>query len=404
MRRFRAAGTFAVGMLLMPTDFAGWMDRPVSAGALRSARLAEPLRVIRGTIARNSNLGLALSSVLSPTAVHQLVESARPVYDLKYLSVGHPFDLTLGPNGLLSNFSYSIDALNTLRVTRNKERLTAEVLTRTYETRVETAAGEIETSLFGAVADAGESDQLALDLADIFAWDIDFNTELQRGDSFRVAVEKLYLDGEFQRYGRVLAAEFVRGNRTLQAIRFEGERAGYYTPDGEPMRKAFLRSPLRFTRISSIFTTHRFHPILHQVRPHYGVDYAAPIGTPVMAAGNGMVRLAGRSGGYGNTVRIRHPNGYETLYGHLSRMSVRAGDHVTQGQMIGAVGMTGLATGPHLDYRMLKNGGFVNPLTLQSPPAEPLSPAELAAFQSVRDQRLALLQTARPPVVIVAAR
>jgi murein DD-endopeptidase MepM/ murein hydrolase activator NlpD len=404
MRRIPAAGAFAVGMLLMPTDFAGWMDRPLSAEPLRPTRLAEPLRVIRGTIARDSNLALALTGILSPPAIHQLVESAKPVYNLKYLSVGHPFDLTVGPNGILSNFSYSIDALKTLRVKRGKEGLTAELQTRTYESRLATAAGEIETSLFGAVADAGEEDQLALDLADIFAWDIDFNTELRRGDSFRVAVEKLYLDGRFVRYGRILSAEFVRGDRTLQAIRFDGERAGYYTPDGKPMRKAFLRSPLKFTRISSVFTSHRFHPILKSVMPHYGVDYAAPIGTPVMASGNGVVRLAGRWGGYGNTVRIHHPNGYETLYGHLSRMYVRAGDHVNQGEVVGAVGMTGMATGPHLDYRMLKNGAFVNPLTLQSPPAEPLSPAELIAFEATRDQRLALLQTARLPIVIVAAR
>src|SRR5438034_619773 len=262
MKRFSAAGAFAVGMLLLPTDFAGWADRSVSAEPLRQVRFAIPMRVIRGTIARNSNLGVALSSVLSPTAVHQLVETARPVYNLKYLSVGHPFDLTLGPNGLLSNFSYGIDALKTLRVTRGKEGLTAELLTRHYDVRVETAAGEIESSLFAAVADSGESDQLALDLADIFAWDVDFNTELQRGDSFRVAVEKLYLDGELVRYGRILSAEFVRGPRTLQAVRFEGEQTGYYTPEGKPMRKAFLRSPLKFTRISSVFTSHRFHPIL----------------------------------------------------------------------------------------------------------------------------------------------
>jgi len=402
MKRVSAAGAFAVGMLLMPTDFAAWMDRPVPV--VRQSPLTSPMRVIRGTIARNSNLGVALSSVLSPTAVHQLVESARPVYNLKYLSVGHPFDVTLGPNGLMSNFSYSIDALKTLRVTRGKEGLTAELLTRQYDIRVETAAGGIESSLFAAVADSGESDQLALDLADIFAWDVDFNTELQLGDSFRVAVEKLYLDGEFVRYGRILSAEFVRGSRTLQAVRFEGEQTGYYTPEGKPMRKAFLRSPLKFTRISSVFTSHRFHPILKSVRPHYGVDYAAPIGTPVMASGNGVVRLAGRWGGYGNTIRIHHPNGYDTLYGHLSRMSVRVGDHVDQGQYIGTVGMTGMTTGPHLDYRMLKDGAFVNPLTLQSPAAEPLSPQDLAAFHAERDRRLALLETARPPVVIVAAR
>jgi len=391
MRRFSAAGAFAVGMLLLPTDFAGWADRSVSAEPLRQVRFTIPMRVIRGTIARNSNLGVALSSVLSPTAVHQLVETARPVYNLKYLSVGHPFDVSLGPNGLLSNFSYGIDALKTLRVTRGKEGLTAELLTREYESRVETAAGEIESSLFAAVADSGESDQLALDLADIFAWDVDFNTELQRGDSFRLAVEKLYLDGQFVRYRKILAAELVRGPRTLQAVRFEGEQTGYYTPEGKPMRKAFLRSPLKFTRISSGFTSARFHPILGRTTAHYGIDYAAPLGTPVNASADGVVTLAGFDQGLGNTVKLRHPNGFETQYGHLSKILARRGDRVTQGTALGLVGSTGLSTGPHLHYIMFRNGGYTNPLKVQLPPAEPIPDQEREDFERVRTVAMRLL-------------
>src|SRR5262249_21192743 len=255
-----------------------------------------------------------------------------------------------------------------------------------------------------AVAAAGEDDQLALDLADIFMWDVDFNTELRKGDSFRVAVEKLSLDGKFSRYGRILAAELVRGERVLQAVRFDGKQGpGYYMPDGRPLRKAFLRSPLRFTRISSGFTSARLHPILGVVRPHFGVDFAAPIGTPVRASGDGVVTQAGVDGGYGKVVRLRHANGYETLYGHLSRIDVRVGQRLMQGAVLGAVGMTGLATGPHLDYRMIKSGAFVNPLRVQSPPADPIAADEQDEFQAARDHQLALLGPA-PAGLAVAQR
>ena len=249
--------------------------------------------------------------------------------------------MALGPDGLMRAFTYGIDELRTLRVVRDGDDLRADVLARRYETRVATVGGTIDSSLFGAIEAAGEEDQLALDLADIYAWDVDFNTEIQRGDSFRVAVEKLSLDGAFVRYGRILAAEFVRGDRVLRAFRHEGASgAGYYDAEGRPLRKAFLRSPLRFTRISSRFSRSRLHPVLHVRRAHLGVDYAAPSGTPVSAAADGVVSAAGWMGGYGRTVKIRHANGYETLYGHLSRIFVRPGQRVAQGTRIGAVGAT----------------------------------------------------------------
>jgi murein DD-endopeptidase MepM/ murein hydrolase activator NlpD len=288
-------------------------------------------------------------------------------------------------------------------VRRRGDELSAEVVTRSYDVRTARVAAEIRSSLFGAVEDAGEGDQLALDLADIFAWDVDFNTELQKGDTLRAVVEKLYLDGRFSRYGRILAAELVRGDRTLQAVRYEGARTtGYFAPDGTPLRKALLRSPLRFSRVTSGFSHARLHPILHTVRAHLGVDLAAPTGTPVMTVGDGVVVAAGRDGGFGNAIRIRHANGFTTLYGHLSRIGVRVGQRVHQGDVIGAVGMTGLATGPHLDYRMVKNGVFVNPLRTQSPPAEPVPPAERAAFERDRDREMAALAAVRAPVALQA--
>ena len=394
----------AVALLLLPTQLPNGMEQRVEQGArtvqnVAAAAVPEELKVLQGKVTRNTNLGAMLRDTLSPAGVHSIVEAARPVSDLARLSVGHPFGVTFGPDGLLAAFTYGIDELRVLKVTRKGEDFHAEVVTRDHETRAVTVQGTITSSLFGAVAAAGEQDQLAIDLADIFAWDVDFNTELQRGDTFRVAVEKTFVGNEVVRYGRILSAELVRGDRVVRAIYFEGKgTTGYFQPDGRPLRKAFLRSPLKFSRISSGFTHARLHPILHTMRAHHGIDFAAPTGTPVRASGDGVVASAGYNGGFGKLVRLRHANGYETLYGHLSRIDVKPGQRVIQGQPLGAVGMTGLATGPHLDYRMSKSGVFVNPLAIKFPTADPIPSAERAAFEAVRDWQLSFLTTAAPPV------
>lgn len=412
MVRRLSCGLLLLGLVLLPHALAQHMDLDAASQArivrTITAPLTAPLRVLSGTIERRATLASALGRHLSPTTVHELVEAARPLYDLARVSVGHPFGLTLEANGLLSAFTYGIDELQTLRISREGEALKADLVKRTYDTTVETFAGTIESSLFAAVARSGGRDQLALDLADVFTWDVDFNTEIQRGDSFRVAIEVLSLDQRFVRYGHILAAELKRGDRVLKAVYYAGASSdGYYTPEGTPLRRAFLRSPLKFTRISSRFTLHRFHPILSAWKPHLGVDYAAPTGTAVQAAGDGTVAAAGWQGGFGQTIRVHHPNGYETLYGHLSRILVHRGQHVTQGMHIGNVGMTGLATGPHLDYRMQKNGVFVNPLTAVSPPAEPVSASELPQFKTAAAQALARLTPtteAHPVALAQAAR
>jgi murein DD-endopeptidase MepM/ murein hydrolase activator NlpD len=403
----------AAVLVLLHNHVASRLQESVEKGAFAAERLAvetvaaaveQPARVLRGTVGHRATLGAMLRDTLSPSGVQRMVDASRPVYDLARLSVGHPFGVTFGPDGLLAAFTYGIDELRTLRVTRRGEAYQAEVVQRSYDVRVAAVHGEITSSLFGAVNAAGEEDELALDLADIFMWDVDFNTELQKGDSFRVAVEKMSLDGKFSRYGRILAAELVRGRRVIQAVRFEGKNGpGYFTPDGRPMRKAFLRSPLRFTRISSGFTHARLHPILNVVRPHLGVDFAAPIGTAVHASADGVVTQAGLDGGYGKVVRMRHANGYETLYGHLSRIDVKVGQRVPQSTVIGGVGMTGLATGPHLDYRMIKSGVFVNPLKMQSPPADPIAPDEEDAFRAARASQIALLGPAPAAAVLAVA-
>ena len=394
----RLSGVAALAFLFIPTTMPVGMEVPVPPVP---KAIVIPVPVVRGTIARNATLETTLDGVISRQSIHHLLESARPLYDLARLSIGHPFDLTLGPDGLVTAFSYGIDELRTLKVRRKGDALQAEMLTKTYDIRTELVGGTITSSLFGAVTDAGEEDQLALDLAQVFEWDVDFNTELQKGDSFRAAVEKLYLDGRFSRYGAIMAAELVRGNRVLKAVRFESPSspAAYYSPEGVPLRKTFLRSPLAFSRITSRFSRARMHPILGVARPHLGVDYAAPVGTPVRAAADGLVTSAGWSGGYGNSVRIRHTRGLETLYGHLARITVRSGQRVSQGMLIGNVGSTGLSTGPHLDYRILKEGTFVNPLKVAPPPPEPISASLRPAFKTVRDSRLALLEATPPSAV-----
>lgn len=379
-------GITAFLLVLLPTCLPWWIDtaRPVASA---------PLTIIRGTVAPRDTLGEALDGILTPAAVERLVEAARPVHDLARIAVGRPFGVALGPDGLMRAFTYGIDEVRTLQVLRKGDELEALVLTREYETRTTTVRGTIESSLFEAVEATGERDQLALDLADIFAWDVDFNTEIQPGDAFRVAVEKLFLGDRFSRYGPILAAELARGSRVLRAYRHEGASgAGYYDDEGRPLRKAFLRSPLRFTRISSRFSRSRLHPVLRVRRPHFGVDYAAPAGTPVSASADGVVTTAGWLGGYGRTVRIRHANGYETLYGHLSRILVRRGQRVAQGERVGTVGATGIATGPHLDYRMRRDGRFVDPLRIELPPAEPVPQGERDAFLAARRRGAALLE------------
>jgi len=247
-------------------------------------------------------------------------------------------------------------------------------------------SGEIRSSLFAATDSAGVPDNVAIQLADIFGGDIDFHGDLRKGDSFSVIYEVHYLNGRPVYSGRVLAAEFVNNKRTLRAVWFDEDgdgRGGYYTPDGKNTRKAFLRSPLEFSRVTSGFAM-RFHPILQQWRAHKGVDYGAPSGTRVRATGDAVVEFAGRQGGYGNVVILRHSGSYSTTYGHLSGFApgIRKGARVAQADVIGYVGQTGWATGPHLHYEFRVNNEHRNPLTIALPAALPVSPGKLAAFRA----------------------
>jgi murein DD-endopeptidase MepM/ murein hydrolase activator NlpD len=257
-------------------------------------------------------------------------------------------------------------------------------------------SGQVEDSLFNAVEQAGESAELAMRLAQIFGYDLDFYTDPRKGDTFRIVLEKKkYSNGRTAGYGKILAAEYDNGGKKYQALLFHDPagQPGYYSTDGKSLQKAFLRSPLKFgAPVTSHFSNARFHPILKVYRAHMGTDYGAPVGTPVQAIGSGKVLFAGRKGGEGNMVHIAHSNGYETMYLHLSRMFVRAGERIEIGKTIGLVGSTGLSTGPHLDFRILQKGQYKNFEKLGLPPSDPVSKKNLPEFAAVREKWLPLLK------------
>jgi murein DD-endopeptidase MepM/ murein hydrolase activator NlpD len=332
---------------------------------------------------------------LDPGTSAGIVGSTQTIFDPRHFHAGNLLSVGRSVTGVLRNVRYQIDADRMLCIERQPQGFESHIQTIPSHTDVVAVTGNIRGSLFNAVTDAGESPELAVRLAEIFAWDLDFYTDTRVGDTFRVLVEKkLYLSGQAAGYGRILAAEYDNAGHPYQAVLFHDATGtpGYFRPDGDALQKAFLRSPLKFAApVTSHFSQSRYHPILKTYRPHLGVDYGAPIGTPVQSIGNGHVTFAGMSGGSGNLVRITHSNGYETMYMHLSRILVHVGEHVDAGQRVGLVGMTGLATGPHLDFRILQNGTYRNFETLHLPPAEPVASRDMTEFIAARDHWMPLL-------------
>ena len=288
----------------------------------------------------------------------------------------------------------------TLKVSRDPNGFASELIINPLEREVVTGEATIRYSLFQAASDAGMSDALAMRIADIFRWDIDFVLDIQPGDRFRVTYEQISQDGEPIGDGDVLAVEFINQGQVYRAVRFapDGQSASYYTPDGKSLRKAFLRAPLEFTRVSSRFNPYRRHPVLNRIRAHRGTDYAAPIGTPVKAAGAGRVRFIGNKGGYGKVIEIEHANEIRTVYGHLSRFArgLRQGERVDQGEVIGFVGMTGLATGPHLHYEYLARGVHKDPQKVPLPNDQPIPASRMAAFREHAAPLVATLDQGSP--------
>jgi murein DD-endopeptidase MepM/ murein hydrolase activator NlpD len=349
-----------------------------------------PFREIIGSFRPNQTITQALSEHgLSGSLINQIIDSARPMYNLAKVKSSQLYWLCVSQGGEFRNFRYILDGKRYLTVYNDEtnNRLVSIVKDFQFETRVESVSADIDSSLFASVARIGEKDQLALDIAEIFSSDIDFNTDIQKGDSFRVLVEKKYLNGQFSGYDAIQAASFSNGRKTFMGFRFADEngKPAYYGPDGKALKKSFLKSPLKFSRITSRFSTSRLHPILRKVQPHLGVDYAAPVGTPVHAVGSGVVTDAGWNGGSGRMVKLRHSGGYETLYLHLSRIAVNRGTRVGQGDVIGYVGSSGLSTGPHLDFRVYRHGKAINPLKVVFPPGAPIPIDRFDQFASVRD-------------------
>ena len=388
--------------------------------ALRAdVNLPRETETIQSIVPRHATLdSLLRGHQLRDPYVIEAVSVVRAVFDPRLLRADRPYRLVRSLDGFLREFEYQIDADRFLRIV-NLDRakpamLDAQVLKYDKQTDVVAIDARIDrahSSLISSIDAAGEHVQLAMELADVFSGQVDFQTELQPGDSFRVLFEKSSHDGRFSGYGAILGASITVDGRRLQAVRWEDPatgKAAYYDEHGRSLKRFFLKSPLKFEpRVTSGFSMRRFHPIDRVFKAHLGVDYGAPIGSSVVAVAAGVVVSSAYSGAGGNTVHLKHPGGFETYYLHLSSYApgIAAGAHVAQGQSIGRVGMTGSTTGPHLDYRLKRNGVFVNPVSVHSrqAPGEPIPAVQLATFSTSREHMLGRLTStlsarARAPV------
>jgi len=339
---------------------------------------------------------------INETSVTEVLQNTRETRALYRLIPGRTIRAHTTATGQLLALRY-LNGTQLLKIDRDGDLLRVAEGEADVETRVLMNSGEIQSSLFAATDAAGMSDAVAVQIAEVFSTDIDFHRDLRRGDRFAAVYEMQHHLGEPVKTGRLLSAEFVNQGKTFQAIWFENPegQGGYYTLDGKNIRKAFLRSPLEFSRISSGYTSSRYHPVLKTWRAHRGVDYAAPTGTRIRSTANGIVDFVGRQGGYGNLVVIRHQSRYTTWYGHMSRFAsgMHKGKRVSQGEVIGFVGSTGVATGPHVHYEFRTNNVHQDPLRVVMPPAPPLAPKYRAAFDDAalpQTERLALLRQASP--------
>ncbi|MGQ9646247.1 MAG: peptidoglycan DD-metalloendopeptidase family protein [Thermodesulfobacteriota bacterium] len=344
--------------------------------------------VIQGEVKAGSTLSKSLAEKnIPPTWVDLIVSKLKPHINFRKTK-GGTYHLVKDGAGELAKFVYEEGPAEVYEVVRDGQGYQGQKKEIPLETSIVKVVGVIQSSIFEAMEAAGEKDALTLSFAEILAWEVDFYKDVRKGDRFKIVVEKLHRGDQFVRYGTIHAVEYQSGCWKVRGVEYEGH---YYHEDGTSLRKAFLKTPLRFSRISSRFSRARKHPILGGVFPHYGVDYAAPPGTPVWAVADGLVIGCGWSGGFGKQVVLRHKNGYTTYYGHLSRYGagIRLGARVKQKQIIGYVGSTGLSTGPHLDYRLSKDGRFRNPLKESFPSGLPIAREIKEAFEKRRDEVMA---------------
>lgn len=397
-----------------PADGMAPESLALAAGEMQQVQLELPAPVPhqifdvpaeRGAIARWQTLAVRSGDTLAKLFARAGVE-ARIVHDLarageigRRLHRIHPGDtieVGFDADDEVARVRYPLDSERKAVFDRNGDGFDTRILEQPLERRIEYANGTIHSSLFQTGARAGMNDNLIMELVEIFGWDIDFVLDIRRGDRFSVIYESLYKDGEHVRNGDIIAAEFINQGRSYRAIRYTSEENGteYYAPDGSSMRKAFLRTPVKFSRISSGFGKRR-HPTLGTMRNHQGVDYAARTGTPIRATGDGRIIQRGRRGGYGNTVEIRHGGRYSTLYAHMHRFAggQSVGSYVEQGEVIGHVGSTGMSTGPHLHYEFRVNGTHRDPLKVEFPSSDPVPEERMDHFREQIRPLLAQLDT-----------
>jgi len=332
---------------------------------------------------------------LNPRELHQVMGLGEVTKTLNLISPGEELKF-FTIDSQLQELIYQIDEVNALHIRRENDRFVASKINTNLDKRIAYASATIDQSLYIAAQEAGIPGSLTMELANIFDWNVNFVLDVRPGDRFSVVFEEFYLDGKKISNGKILAAEFMNNGKVFRAVRYTDAygAANYYTPEGESLHRAFLRTPVDFTRISSKFGK-RLHPKLNRMRDHNGVDFAAPMGTPIKAAGDGVVKFVGRKGGYGNVIILQHGGSYETLYAHMKsfKRHLNQGDKIKQGQIIGYVGMTGLATGPHLHYEFRLNGNHRDPLTVKLPGASPITTASRLDFKLNTQGYLTLLDT-----------
>lgn len=361
------------------------------------------------TVANGDTLSTVFTKAgLSATDLHDVLNSGKDAKQFGQLKVGQKLEIKLTPGGQLESLQSKLSDLESISLAKTdkgfafKRELTKPAVRATY------AHGVIDSSLFLSAKRAGMSHNLTMDLANVFGYDIDFAQDIREGDEFEVIYEEKVINGKQVGAGNILAARFINRGKPFTAVRYTNKQGttSYYTADGNSMRKAFIRTPVDFARISSRFSMGRRHPILNKIRAHKGVDYAAPRGTPIKAAGDGKVLLAGRRGGYGNAVIIQHGNSYRTLYGHMQGFAkgIRTGVNVKQGQLIGYIGTTGLSTGPHLHYEFQVNGVHVDPLGQKVAMADPISRNEKQRFLQMSKPMMARMDQEKATMLALNKR
>ena len=374
-------------LIVLPDSYSGFPKNNVERA---DAEKNKEFREIKGTIKKGETLSAIFEKYrLNLRDLFSLKEASANIHKLQNLQVNRPYRIILDKNNQINSFMYWIDEDNILKIECGDNGFCAEKIPVHYEKRIECLCGVIQENLVSSLGQGKNAVMIAVDLSDIFAWDIDFASDIKKGDTFKVIVEGFFHEGKLKKIGNILSAEIVNDGETYHAYRYTNEGfTDYYDAAGKSLKKTFLKAPLNFRRISSTFSNARKHPVLKIYRPHHGVDYAAPRGTPVSAAGEGTVIFSGRRGGYGNLVILQHLNGCTTYYGHLSKIcnAAHTGKKVTQGEIIGQVGATGIATGPHLHFEMRINNIPVNPLSIKIAHGGAIAGKSMAEFDRVKNE------------------